>query len=183
VHGVGIEELVITGTKYNRSKAFFNKGIQSYYLGGSESPRQIKIYDKRAEQRARIKDLSGLNINSSPLVRIEIKLKSLDQSIMDLIALPNPFRPITISRFDSLERGASVEESMFIDSVRYRGAVDAIARLPRKERSRYRAFVRDRNEPWWNPEKLWETWPAPLQSFAPLLMAGDDVLYTNDEEC
>ena len=51
---------------------------------------------------------------------------------------------------------------MFCDSVQVRGLTDALALLPVERRTKYRKHLKAHPQPWWNPEKIWQSWPAML---------------------
>ena len=138
-------------------RAFSRSGTLSTLYLGKQSGNQTKIYNKKKEQIAK-----GSKFDET-VVRLERTLRNLKLAPSDLGKLSNPFAEMSL--VDNLPAAPPEEKerlwSMFIDSVKVRGVVPALALLSPQRRSRYRKHLKAHPKSWWQPDLIWSDW-APL---------------------
>ena len=129
--------------------------LQTLYFGSPES-NQTRIYSKSDEQKA-----NG-HPTAQSVVRVEKTLRNLTLKVCELPKLPNPFVKIALVEscpnpppWESARRWA-----MFQDSIIVRGLSGALALQSPSRRTKYRKYLKQHQQLWWDPGALWKDWPT-----------------------
>jgi len=153
IHGEIRDQLMVTCSGLRKSRCWnsSNGTTETEYLGSSKGRRQIAIYNK------------SLQLGSAaPCVRIEPRIKPRC-SIIELMDIKNPFAGVVLSRIEIAEALLKQHALLhFMDSCRYRGLHGALQIFPKQTRMRVRNKIKSVQPDYWNPEKLWDSWPSAL---------------------
>lgn len=153
--GCHINDLLAHREKSKKSCLFWGDHgeVETIYIGTPKSPRQVKIYNKRAEVLQKSKVDIGVETT-----RVECSLMLGKRSAQNLLTLENPFSDLHIcSVDDSVLDDCSDMTRLFLDSCRYRGWTAALARVKdpkRRENLRNRLSARYKAN-WWNADTVW----------------------------
>lgn len=156
IRGLNIDRIIaarsdttVVSTTYGRD------GItQSHYLGSKNSDLRFVIYDKRAQQRGRVRG------GQYERTRIEVRIKQR-LTISSLRAYANPFQRLTIREVQQLIIGRQNSPHIwtwFVDSCKRRGGEGALDLINNaRTLAEWHNRVRVREEPtWWDSEVLWD---------------------------
>lgn len=168
VHGIDINDLIVTYPKMRRSKGFYNNGrLETYTLGIKKGETEICVYDK-ASQIKFLNEKEGTNIPvpTEPVTRIEVRKKK-GYPLKDIANLPNFFEGLQIAGYFCPKPIKDEEKfQLFLEVCRSRGGVDALKMISEPTRNLYRNWLKTHQAAWWNPSKVWLGWSVPV---APLL--------------
>lgn len=130
--------------------------LKTAYLGKATG-NQTAVYSKSFEQKSKGKPIIPSTVRLERRLRSQ-KIKSLNQ----LENLDNVFADMQLVKpMPSAPDGyGKWIWHLFLDSVAVRGLPSALARLPEKERTKFRKHLKDQAIGWWDPEAIWARWPA-----------------------
>jgi hypothetical protein len=121
---------------------------------------QTRIYSKKKEQLAKGKPFG------KSVVRVERTLRNLNLTMGELATVKNPFAQMGL--LEPTPKPPPWEKpkvwSMFGDSINTRGLTAALALLPEQRRSKYRKYLNQKHQIWWQPEAIWAKWPQIAKS-------------------
>lgn len=153
--GCHVNDLLVHREKSKKSALFWGESgeVETIYIGTPKSPRQVKIYNKRAEVLQKTKEDIGVDTT-----RVECSLMPSKRSAQNLLTIENPFSDLYIcSVDDSALEDSSDMTRLFLDSCRYRGWTAALARIKdHKRRTNLRERLSARYKAnWWNADTVW----------------------------
>ncbi len=134
-------------------------GVQTLYLGKPKS-NQIVIYDRGEKRKAK-----GQDAPEYEGTRVEHRLKlGTSMPLGGLPDLKNPFASLSMIVKPPSPPPGETEEgwSLFWAEVAAHTLPEALKSLPVKQRTRYRQWLKQHPAPWWDPQAIWEQWPAYL---------------------
>lgn len=130
--------------------------LKTAYLGKATG-NQTAIYSKSFEQKLKGKTIIPSTVRLErrlrlPKIKSLTQLENLDNVFADMqLVKPMPSAPSGYGQW---------VWHLFLDSVAVRGLPSALARLPEKERTKFRKHLKDQAIGWWDPEAIWAHWPA-----------------------
>jgi len=128
---------------------------------GKGKGNQTLVYNVKKKRLAKDQSWEGKSVT-----RVERRLRNPSpDKIEDIATLGNPFASMILAENmpppPPWEKGW--QWSMFEDSVKVRGLTAALALLPPERRAKYRAYLKEHQKPWWDPEAIWSNWPQALK--------------------
>ena len=145
-----------TTTKWARSG-----NLQSFQQG-QPNGNCTMIYDRGAKRKAK-----GKSWQNKVGVRVERRLRNLAIGLNQLPALKNPFSGMEmVKRIVGPPPGEMKQPyiwALFLDAAETTGLPAALAKLPVKKRTDYRAHCKKHCVDWWGPEALWAGWQPMLK--------------------
>lgn len=155
--------------KMQISKAYFKSGsLETLYFGGSDSERQVVIYDK-ARQLEECKDKSHpwdkFKKPDGKVTRVEVRLRS-GINFSDLKAINNPFEPLTL-KLNSPALSEDVIWQIIHLASNICGHQPLIQALPKSVKSKYLAIYDGLSSEWWSSMKVWAGWPLVADGLLP----------------
>lgn len=162
VFGIHISNVQFFPTKATKTTRFYGTSgqLETVYHGTPRSSNQWRVYDKSQEQF----DKKGI-IPKQPWTRFERQLRHQGR-LSNITNLKNPFTSLHV--VDCHLLAPPIKDyvwQFFLDSVALRGLDNALAQFPKVSRAKVRAALKANQEPWWNPVKIWEQWPALLGQY------------------
>lgn len=130
--------------------------LKTAYLGKAKG-NQTAIYSKSFEQKSKGKAIIPSTVRlerrlRSPKIKSLNQLENHDNVFADMqLVKPMPSAPSGYGKW---------VWHLFLDSIAVRGLPSALARLPEKERTKFRKHLKDQAIGWWDPEAIWARWPA-----------------------
>lgn len=134
------------------------------YLGSEDSSLFFSIYDKH-KQLVDKKQVTPHAVHT----RIELRQRYTGLSPCELLAgLKNQFVKLEVADLHGA-RQASKEKAwqIFIDRCLVVGSADALAALPKKQRTAYMKLLRANAAWWWKPQHVWKNLPHALSVIVP----------------
>jgi hypothetical protein len=136
------------------------KYMETEYLGGISGAKRLRVYDKKVELRKNKK----IHLPNER-TRIEYTLK-LSKPLQQLFEIKNPFLTLGIYEARALDEGNKKDWRwiQFLDSIRCRGLKGALSVIPKQtRRGNLKKLNKTAGFDWWNPDKVWETFPDALE--------------------
>lgn len=136
--------------------------LQSFRHGQPKG-NQTVVYSVKQKRLAKDQPWSGPSV-----VRVERRLRNPSPyKLTELGKLANPFADMAMTTMpgpppDEVQNNKVRMWSMFEDSVKARGVRAALALVPPDRRTKYRAYLKQHPQPWWNPDAIWANWPEVL---------------------
>jgi hypothetical protein len=157
INGGKPDDFIIFASKIRRTSAYYKNGTESYYLGDKSSSHYV-IYDKTAEIKKRNQKKTIPDpVPDHPVTRIERRCKNRVY-FTQLHEIENQFTRLTLSSMLTVPVTGEIDR-LFMDSVRYRGATDALKLCSPSTRLRIRESLKKAQCDFWKPEDIWMTWP------------------------
>lgn len=169
IFGVTPSDLFAHYPKMQIAKAYFKSGsLETLYFGGSDSERQIVIYDK-ARQLEEGKDKSHhLDKHQKPVgkvTRVEVRLRS-GINFSDLKMIENPLDSLAL-KLNSPALSEDVNWKLIHLASNVCGHQPLIQALPKSVKSKYLAIYSGLSSEWWSSAKIWSSWPQVTNGLLP----------------
>lgn len=168
---VRVDELI---TKYPKMTAGYKyentTGTESKYIGSSKSKKQILLYDKVAELEKMKEKYPGITVPIEDTVRLEMQLSPINTTLTQVPALPNPFKPLSITAFPGSMSNLPLFKydplwRLFLICCKDHGLEYALShfRGPDKEKIMAR-FNEEGKTDWYNPDAIWAGLNAAIEA-------------------
>lgn len=160
VWGIRPDQLLAYYPGKQISQTYCKSGrTETYTIGKRGEDNFIVIYDKRLE----VKEMNikyGLNIKvpDHDITRLEIRMKP-DCSFQALQSIANPFQKLMLKTHYPAKHSDELWR-FFIATARFEGLQCALQRLNPATRIKFQKRVNDYPSTWWNPTKVWASWPG-----------------------
>lgn len=156
VVGVRMDEFLFLPATGLISKHWTKDGFLETITIGLPQGNQTLVYAKKKQRLAKKQPFLGPST-----IRVERVLrKPSPGKLLELGVLANPFAHMTL--LPTLPQPPSDEKewqwSMFKDSVKVRGLVNALKLLPENRRKKYRDHLKTQGVSWWDPQAIWKHW-------------------------
>lgn len=162
LHGVRMHQIHVLPQQVLTTKTYENKGKLKTIYVGKPTGSQLTVYSKSFQMAQRGKPLPD------PVVRVEKRLRNVGKDLSELAELGNPLLGFSIvSTPPGPPPGEQTPKNsyiwrLFLDSVALRTLGPALKLLPEARMTAYRKHFKGYEQPRWDAEEVWASWPETL---------------------
>ena len=162
VANMKVAEVIASYPKFQVAYTY-GKGInsQAKYIGAAKSNKQICLYDKVVQMSEMVKKFPGAipPDPKTPLTRIEMRLKKTNKTLLEIIAMPNPLKKLSLNAFlgSHSPKNSDPLWTLFLSACQDHGLKYAVAHFSKKDAASIKKrFENEGKSDWWKSAMLWK---------------------------